>query len=229
MKLAIMQPYLFPYLGYFQLMQAVDTFVVYDDVNYIKQGWINRNLILAQGQPLRITLSLQNASSNRPINQISVGSNQEKLLKTIRQNYSKAPQFSVVFPVIEEILLQEEKNLAKFLDQGLLRISSYLGLRPAWLFSSSLDKEESLRGQEKLLSICEGLGATEYFNLPGGKTLYDPESFASRNLQLSFIQPRPISYRQFGSEFVPNLSIIDVMMFNDGEQCRKLLQEYDLA
>lgn len=224
-----MQPYLFPYLGYFQLMQAVDAFVVYDDANYIKQGWINRNYVLAQGQPLRITLSLQNASSNRPINQITAVDNQEKLLKTIRQNYSRAPQFASAFPVVEDILLQQEKNLARFLDQGLRRIGSYLGLRPAWHVSSSLEKDKALRGQDKVLSICEKLGATEYFNLPGGINLYDRQSFSNRNIRLSFIQPRVTPYNQFGKEFVPNLSIVDAMMFNDDEQCRRLLQEYDLA
>lgn len=229
MRIAIMQPYLFPYLGYFQLMQAVDAFVVYDDVNYIKQGWINRNYILAQGQPLRITLSLRNAGSNRAIKDISVGDNQGKLLKTIRQSYSRAPQFATVFPVIEDILLQQEKNLAKFLDHGLRRVCSQLGLNPAWHVSSSLDKDNSLRGQEKVLSICEELGATEYVNLPGGIALYDREDFARRNIRLSFIRPRPVSYNQFGSEFVPSLSIIDAMMFNDGEQCRELLREHDLA
>lgn len=229
MKLAIMQPYLFPYLGYFQLMQAADAFVIYDDVNYIKKGWINRNYILSQGQALRITLSLHGASSNLPINQISVGGNQEKLLKTIRQNYSRAPQFAITFPVVEEILLQKEKNLANFLEHGLRRISSHLGLRPEWHVSSSLEKDTGLRGQEKVLFICEKLGATEYINLPGGMALYDRECFARRNIRLSFIQPRPAAYNQFGRDFVPNLSIIDAMMFNDQEKCQELLREHDLV
>lgn len=229
MRIAIMQPYLFPYLGYFQLIQAVDAFVVYDDVNYIKQGWINRNYILAQGRPLRITLSLRNASPNRSINEVTVGDNQDKLLKTIRQNYSRAPQFATVFPVIEEILLQQEKNLAAFLDQGLRRICNYLDLRPAWHISSSLEKDTDLRGQEKVLFICEKLGATEYINLPGGMALYDRERFARRNIRLSFIQPRPVAYNQSGRDFVPNLSIIDAMMFNDHKKCQELLREHDLV
>ena len=108
-----MQPYLFPYLGYFQLIQAVDAFVVYDDVNYIKGGWINRNFILGQNGKQRLTLALERASPNCYINQIMVGYNTEKLIKTIRQNYSKAPLYEVVLPVIEEILRQQEKNLAK--------------------------------------------------------------------------------------------------------------------
>ncbi|MBI1283649.1 MAG: hypothetical protein GC183_04845 [Thiobacillus sp.] len=229
MKLAIMQPYLFPYLSYFQLIHAVDAFVVYDDVNYIKGGWINRNFILGQGQQQRITLSLSHASPNSKINQVSVGGNSGNLLKTIRQHYAKSSNFAAGFPVIEEILLQHETNLAKFLDAGLRRICAHLGLQCEWHISSDLQKDNSLRGQEKVLAICEELGATHYINLPGGKSLYDRVAFASRGIQLSFIQPKTAPYRQFGKEFVPNLSIIDVIMFNDRIRCTKLLEEYDLV
>ncbi|MFA5370492.1 MAG: WbqC family protein [Sideroxydans sp.] len=229
MKLALMQPYLFPYLGYFQLIRAVDTFVVYDDVNYIKGGWINRNFILGQGGKQLITLPLQGASPNQLIKQVEVGGMQQKLLQTIRHNYSKAPQFATVFPLIEDILMQQEKNLARFLDYQLRQISDYLGLRPQWHVSSGLNKDNELRGQDKVLAICEELGATHYINVPGGRALYEQESFAARGMQLSFIQPKAVAYRQFGKEFVPNLSIVDVMMFNDREQCARLLEEYELV
>jgi hypothetical protein len=229
MKVAIMQPYLFPYLGYFQLIHAVDAFVVYDDVNYIKGGWINRNFILGQKDRQRVTLWLEGASPNNRINQIMVGSNTEKLLKTIRQNYAKAPSFDAVFPIIEEILHQKERNLARFLDTGLRRICAYHGLQREWHISSSLKKDNSLRGQEKVLAICKELGATQYINLPGGKALYDSEYFASGGIQLSFIEPKPVTYCQFNGEFVPNLSIIDTMMFNDKEQCGRLLWEYGIV
>ncbi len=228
MKLAIMQPYLFPYLGYFQLIRAVDAFVVYDDVNYIKGGWINRNFILTQGGQQRITLPLQDASPNKLINQVEVGG-QHKILQSLRHSYGKAPYFEAVYPVIENILVQTEKNLARFLDYQLRCICDYLGMRPQWHISSVLDKDNGLRGQDKVLSICEELGATHYINVPGGKGLYDRDDFARRGLQLSFIQPRPVEYRQFGKTYVPNLSIVDVMMFNDQEQSAKLLEEYDLV
>jgi hypothetical protein len=229
MKLAVMQPYLFPYLGYFQLIRAVDTFVVYDDVNYIKGGWINRNFILAEGHKQLITLPLQGASPNLLINQIMVGDRQDKLIETIRHRYSKAPQFSAVYPLVEDILNQQDKNLARYLDYQLRQLCDYLGLHPKWHASSALKKDNGLRGQDKVLAICEELGATHYINVPGGKSLYDREAFASRGVQLSFIQPKAVSYRQFGNEFVPNLSIIDVMMFNDKEQCARLLEEYELV
>lgn len=229
MKLAIMQPYLFPYLGYFQLIRAVDAFVVYDDVNYIKGGWINRNFILAEGDRQLVTLPLQGASPNQLINQVTVGNRQNKLTETIRHRYGKAPQFSAVYALVESILKQHEKNLARFLDYQLRQICDYLGLHPKWYVSSSLKKDNELRGQDKVLAICEELGATHYINVPGGKSLYDREAFASRGIQLSFVQPKAVAYRQFGNEFTPNLSIIDVMMFNDKAQCAKLLEEYELV
>lgn len=229
MTLAIMQPYLFPYLGYFQLIHAVDNFVVYDDVNYIKGGWINRNFILAQGDKQLITMSLQGAGSNQLINQIMVGGQQNKLVSTIRHNYSRAPQFATVFPLIEDILMQPEKNLGRFLDYQLRQICHYLNLHPNWYLSSSLAKDNALRGQDKVLAICEELGATHYINAAGGKALYDKEAFASRGMQLSFIQPQAVSYRQFGNQFVSNLSIIDVMMFNSQDQCAEFLGAYELS
>ncbi len=228
MKLAIMQPYLFPYLGYFQLIRAVDAFVVYDDVNYIKGGWINRNFILSQGGKQLITLPLQGASPNKLINEIEVG-DQHKILQSIRHGYGKAPQFGAVYPVLEDIFTRQEKNLANFLGYALRQVCGYLGLKPEWHISSALKKDNGLRGQEKVLAICEELGATHYINVPGGMELYDKQAFAERGIQLSFIQPRTVAYPQFGKEYVPNLSIIDVMMFNGPEQCAALLEGYDLV
>ncbi|MBP5945325.1 MULTISPECIES: WbqC family protein [Pseudomonas] len=228
MKLAIMQPYLFPYLGYFQLMRAVDAFVVYDDVNFIKGGWINRNYILSNGDKQLITLPLQGASPNKMINQVDIGT-QHKILQSIRQNYNKAPYFECVFPMLEKILRYNHRNLAEFLDHQLRVLCGYLNLSPEWHISSALKKNIELRSQDKVIAICRELGATHYINTAGGKALYDAQSFASHGLKLSFIQSRPISYSQFGKEFLPNLSIVDVMMFNDREQCAQLLQEYDLV
>lgn len=228
MKLAIMQPYLFPYLGYFQLIRAVDSFVVYDDVNYIKGGWINRNYILAKGVKQLITLPLQGASPNKLINQVEVGG-RHKILESIRHSYAKAPHFDTVYPILEDILSNKEKNLAKFLDHQLRRICEYLGLSPQWHISSRLIKDNELRGQDKVLSICKLLNASHYVNVPGGRTLYDRNSFNARGLQLSFIQPNAIRYHQLGSGFTSNLSIVDVMMFNDTEECSKLLKAYDHA
>jgi len=228
MRLAIMQPYLFPYIGYFQLIHAVDAFVVYDDVNFINRGWINRNNILANGNPELFTLQLMGASQNKLINEISVGSNRQKLVKTIKQRYSKAPKFADVFPMVEQIIMNDESNLAVYLSNSLLTICDYLRIKAKWFISSELSKDNTLRGQEKILSICQLLGTSHYINPPGGRPLYDRELFSNHGIKLSFINSRCEPYSQFGDEFAPYLSIIDVMMFNDQEQCSKLLQEYSL-
>lgn len=229
MKLAIMQPYFFPYLGYFQLIHAVDAFVMYDDVNYIKGGWINRNYILSQGKKSRITLQLQGASPNILINQILVGSNKQKLLKTIQQSYVRAPYYVEVMPLVEEILNYEEPNLATFLDFCLHCICDYLGFGPKWYLSSELQKDNSLHGQDKVLAICKELGAKHYINLPGGKELYNHINFNSEGIQLSFIEPRSIEYKQINDEFVPHLSIIDVLMFTGRKQSLGMIKEYQLV
>ncbi|MDX8395775.1 MAG: WbqC family protein [Mariprofundaceae bacterium] len=229
MKLAIMQPYLFPHIGYFQLIHSVDTFVVYDDVNFIKGGWINRNFILSEGQKSRITLQLQGASSNVLINQVLVGGNREKILKTIQQSYVKAPQFSTVFPLLEEIVMSEENNLAKYLNFGLRQICDFLSIAPEWYMSSDIQKDNTLSGQDKVISICNELHASHYINSPGGSALYEHCSFEKHGLVLSFIQPEAIEYCQFKGGFMPHLSIIDVLMFNDQDQCSCLLDKYICA
>jgi hypothetical protein len=228
MKLAVMQPYLFPYLGYFQLIHAVDVFVVYDDVNYIKGGWINRNNILSQGRSQRVTLAVSGASPNKQINQVGVGGNGKRMLRSIYYSYTKAPQFKAVFPMLEDVLLQEETNLAIYLEKGLRLICDYLGMHPEWYVSSDIEKNRNLRGQEKVIDICEMLGATHYINLSGGKELYAREAFNEKGIRLSFVESKPLRYPQFRDEYVPNLSVIDVMMFNSKDQCKCLLEEYTI-
>lgn len=229
MKLAIMQPYLFPYLGYFQLIHAVDTFIVYDDVNFITRGWINRNYILAQGNKQLLTLPVVKASHNKLINELEVMQQGDKLLKTVMHSYKKAPYFKEAFPVIEDILLNDDKNLSSFLDYSLRSLCSYLSLAPEWKKSSDIEKDNTLKGPEKILEICKKLETTHYINVPGGKELYDKNDFINQGIDLSFIEPGSVEYPQMSSEFVPNLSIIDVMMQNHPEQFDALLREYALV
>lgn len=225
-----MQPYFFPYLGYFQLIHSVDSFVVYDDVNFIKGGWVNRNYLLCQGKPQRVTLELRGASPNLHINQISIGQNRTTLLRSIDQCYRRAPYFSGVYPLIEAALASPENNLARFLDQTLRIVCDYLDLHPRWLLSSSLQKDARLRGVDQVLAICRGLGASYYINLPGGRELYEHETFTREGMRLAFIGTRPYLYRQrVGQDFVPNLSIIDVMMSNSRERCAELVTEYEIG
>jgi hypothetical protein len=228
MKIAIMQPYFLPYIGYFQLMQSVDKFVIYDDVNYIKQGWINRNAILLNGERFVFTMQLKNAGSFKKINEVQVGNQNEKLLKTFTYYYKKAPYFDVVSPMLEEIVLYSEKNLAGFVSHSIKRLTEYLNIDTEIIISSVLDKNNDLKGQDKVLHICKCLNANVYINAIGGKDIYSKEKFAEQNIELRFIHSRPLNYKQFDNEFVPWLSVVDIMMFNPVEKITEMLNQYDL-
>jgi hypothetical protein len=228
MKLAIMQPYFFPYIGYFQLINAVDTFVIYDDVNFIKQGWINRNFILINDKKHFITLELKGASSSKLINQIQIGSNRNRLMKTVFQSYAKAPFFKNVFPIVEDSINYRENNLARYVLNSLQNIARYLDIGTKFLISSSIQKDNDLKGEKKVLHICKLLKVTEYINAIGGKELYSKEEFKKNNIDIYFVDSNEIIYKQFNDEFVPNLSIIDVLMFNEKEKVKGFLQDNEL-
>jgi hypothetical protein len=228
MKLGIMQPYFFPYIGYWQLMNIVDTFVIYDDVTFIKQGYINRNNILSKDKVQLITLELNGASSNKLINEIDIGKNSKKILKTISQNYSKAPYFKVVYPMLEEILLQPKVKLSQYIGNSLITVAKYLEMDTKFLYSSDIDKKNSLKAQDKVIEINKQVGATTYINAIGGKELYVKEDFLENNIELQFLKTDDFMYKQFEGEFIPYLSIIDLMMFNSKEEVKTILHKYSL-
>ena len=228
MKVAIMQPYFFPYIGYFQLINAVDVFVVYDDVNFIKQGWISKNRILVNKQVVDIILQLNGASSFIKINEITLGKNRLKLLKTIEQAYKKAPFFNSAFPIVSEILTFNENNLAVFLTNSLIKISGYLKINTKIIISSDINKNNLLKGKDKVLEICKKLNALDYINAIGGIELYKKEDFIENNIKLCFIKTKLEGYNQFDYDFVPGLSIIDILMFNSVEEINLMLNQYEL-
>jgi len=229
MKVGIMQPYLFPYIGYFQLMKAVDIFVIYDDVNFIKQGWINRNRILLNNSDFMFNIMLKGSSSFKKINEVEVVCNNKKLITTIEQSYCKAPYFAEACPVISNILSNDETNLAKYLTNSLNAIIDYLGINISINVSSEMSKDTSLKGDDKVIAICKELKATNYINAIGGHELYSKKKFAENGLILNFIKSKPIVYKQFKDPFIPWLSIVDVMMFNSPEVIKEMLNEYDLV
>lgn len=228
MKLAVMQPYFLPYIGYYQLMKAVDVFVFYDDVTFIKQGWINRNRMLLNGKSYTFNLEMKGASSYLEINKIKVGNNQKKLLKTFTQAYKKAPFFKNIEPLFYRIFESTENNLAKYIIGSNQLIASHIGLKTKFMVSSDIEKNNSLKGQDKIIEICKKLAATKYFNPIGGKDLYSKGDFANNRIQLSFLQSRKIIYRQFANDFIPWLSIIDVLMFNSIDEINVILDNYEL-
>jgi len=228
MKIAIMQPYLFPYIGYWQLINAVDKFVIFDDVNYIHKGFINRNKILAGGKPHQFTLNLIGASQNKLINKIQIEKNYSKILKTIEFNYKKSAQFNNFFPLLKSIFDQKETNLAKFIGNSLKKISEYIEIKTDFVFSSEIKKNNEFKNQDKIIDICQKLKTTHYINAINGKKLYDKMLFKKNNIKLNFIQTKSFEYQQFNNDFVPYLSIIDVLMFNDLDNIKSLLNLYEL-
>ena len=231
MRLGIMQPYFFPYIGYWQLMNAVDKYVIADDLNFIKGGWINRNRILVHGEAKMLSLPLQGASHNKLINAIAVtgdAATKNNLLKTIEINYRKAPYFSAAFPVVERIIAQEEKNLAKYLEYAIREICQYLAINTDLIVLSSINNKKDLKRQDKVIDICKILGSADYWNAIGGQEIYSYKDFASEGIVLKFLQTADVKYKQYSNEFVPDLSIVDVMMFNSLEDIKKILEQYEL-
>lgn len=227
-SVAINQPYLFPYITYWQLINSVDTFVIADNMNYINKGYINRNNILIDGKAHIFTLDLVAASQNKLINEIEIGKNCAKILKSLERSYGRAPYFQDVFLLIKSILEFPEKNLAKFVTNSLKKISNYLEIDTKFIYLSDIEINNNLKAQDKIIDICERLKAKNYINLIGGQELYSKERFKEHDIKLNFIETEIVEYRQFENEFIPYLSIIDIMMFNSKEEVINMLDRYKL-
>ena len=234
MKLAVMQPYIFPYAGYFQLINAVDTFVFYDDVNFIKQGWINRNQILVNNEANLFTVPLNKASSFKQIKEVEINSVlypkwKKKFLRKIEQSYGKAPYFKEIFPIISNVFSAPTSTISNLAIRSIIETSIYLGLHKKFKISSEkfADTKECTRTQ-RLVSISHQLKANTYINALGGKELYKKKEFKKEGVELQFLKPSLNTYEQFGGQFVQGLSIIDVLMFNNKEKTNKMLNEYSL-
>ena len=230
MKIGIMQPYFMPYIGYFQLIKAVDKYVVYNDVNYIKGGWVARNNLLIGKKKHLFNICLRGASPNKSFTEIEVIDEFSKLIKTLVQNYVKAPYFRPVMALMDAIFAFSEKRLDLFLANSIKQVLSYLNIQTELILSSDIPKDNSLKGEDKILAICKSLKADTYCNAIGGQALYDKKRFADNGISLFFLKTNEdLSYQQFpGMRFVPNLSIIDVLMFNSPEEVNRLLDQYQL-
>lgn len=235
MKVAIMQPYLFPYIGYFQLIAAVDKFVVYDDVNFIKGGWINRNNILVNKKSTLFTVPLHNSSSFMLINETRINLKfytiwKIKFLRTIEQSYKKAPFFNEVYALIANVLDNYEGDLiSKLAVNSIKSVCEYLKIQTEIIPTSEIYNNKNFSGQERVLDICSIENATDYINPIGGLQLYSKETFKEKELILNFIKSLPIEYKQFNNEFIPWLSIIDVLMFNSVDEVKIILDKYELV
>lgn len=231
MKLAIMQPYIFPYIGYFQLIKEVDKFVIYDDVNFINRGWINRNNILVNGQAALFTVPLHKASQNKWIREVGIGQDpkwRKKLLKMLNLAYKKAPYFQEVFPLVEKVIEEEYANIAELALASIRAVADYLAITTKIENSSTIYQNNELKGQYRILDICLKEGAQTYINPIGGMELYDNSYFEEHKIDLRFIQTQSYTYTQLNKTFVPHLSIIDILMFNKKEEVHALLNQFEL-
>ena len=211
-----MQPYFFPYIGYFQLIAAVDLFILYDNVKYTKKGWINRNRMLQNAKDVMFSLPLKSDSDFLDVCQreLAPDFNREKLLNQFKGAYRRALYFEQTFPLVEQIVRYEDANLFRFLHHAIVKTCEHLGITTVIRISSDIAIDHDLKNQDKVLTLCEAVGASTYVNAIGGMELYSKEAFREKSIDLKFVQSKPFEYAQFGAGFVPWLSIIDVMMFN---------------
>ncbi|WP_242117934.1 WbqC family protein [Aestuariivivens sediminicola] len=228
-----MQPYFFPYIGYFQLINAVDVFVFYDDANFIKKGYINRNYILVDHKKHAITVPCKAISQNKRIMDIDVKLDKRsisKVLKTIFQAYSKAPFFPVVYPILENFFKQGDiDTISNLAIKSVKLVCGYLDIQKKWVLSSNVQSHSSLlKGDQRIIQIAKNEKASTYINPIGGKALYSKQKFKLEGLQLQFIKSHDIKYLQFNDDFVPWLSIIDVLMFNSVDDIKSFLEQYEL-
>lgn len=236
MTIAIIQPYIFPYLGYYQLVNAVDTFVFFDDVNFISKGWINRNQLLQDNKPYRFTVPLSKSSQNKFINEIQLADYnkwRKDFLRLIELNYAKAPQYNFIFNWLKDFLFNKPYlSITELASDSIRSIANLLGSSTTFQFSSSISYkiDDEQNGQMKILAICKLLNAAIYINPRNGEKLYNREQFKFKNVALNFINMDTLSYKQLkGPEFIPNLSIIDILMFNSLEETNILLGKYQLS
>jgi hypothetical protein len=216
-SLAVMQPYFFPYIGYFQLINEVDKFVFYDDVAFIKRGWINRNRILINGVSNYITVPCNNISQNKLINEVKHALNEKeikKLLKKLQNTYSRAPFFKDVFPLIETVFNTDSEFISDLAIESIINVSNYLNLDCEFKKSSENYSNQDLNAADRLIDICKIEGVNHYVNPIGGMELYSKRYFLEQKIRLDFLESQLTVYKQFSKEFVPGLSIIDLLMFN---------------
>lgn len=231
MTLAIMQPYFFPYIGYFQLLNAVDKFIIYDDVNYINRGWINRNRISLNGQSHTFTIPISKASQNKRIIDLNLSDDlkwKNKLLLTFKHAYRKAPFFDLTFPKVERIINYNDDNLSSFIHNSIVELKVILGISTEIISSSTKYENENLSGQERIIDICLKENADHYLNPIGGMELYSNTSFEKNNIKLGFLQTDELTYDQGDFTFTPHLSVIDIMMYQPPEVIKELMNRYKI-
>lgn len=233
MKVGIMQPYFLPYIGYFQLIAAVDLFVVYDNIKYTKKGWINRNRLLQGGADAVFSLPLKKDSDALDVveRELATDFSRQKLLNQFIGAYRSAPYFEPCIELLQSLVMNEETNLFRYIHDSIVQTCKYLGIATRIEISSGVPADHAQKGEDRVLAICAACRADTYINTIGGLELYSRERFAREGIALQFIRSLPIEYKQFGkAPFVPWLSMLDVMMFNPANEIRdSLLPKFELV
>lgn len=227
-----MQPYFFPYIGYWQLINAVDKFVVYDNIKFTKNSWIRRNRILLNGRDWLFTLPIKNDSDfldirDRYLSE-TIANDKSRLLRTIKMAYYRAPYFEVAYPIIKECFNFANGNLFQYIYNSIITIMEYLKIDTEIIISSTIEMDHFLKKEYRVMEVCRKLEGDIYINTYGGIELYDKKEFAKNGIKLMFLKTGKIEYKQFDNEFIPNLSIIDVMMFNSVDDINKMLSSYEI-
>jgi WbqC-like protein family len=233
MKIAIMQPYIFPYIGYFQLINAVDKFIFYDDVGFIKQGWINKNNILLHKNKHTFTIPVQNISSFTNIKNTLISEKpthwNTKLSETLKQAYKKAPYYDDVSPIVDKILRGcLNRSIGDVATESIESVLDYIGLKKTLTHSFETYNNTHLKLAERVVDICRQERADTYINAIGGQAFYTKDFFKEHEINLNFIKPNLTIYPQNTPEFVAGLSILDVMMYNEPAQIKVMLDYYTL-
>ena len=227
-----MQPYFLPYIGYWQLLNIVDIFVIYDNIQYVKRGWINRNRYLKDGKDTLFSIPLRKDSDYLDINKrfISDSFCSIKLFNKFEIAYQSAPYYLEVLPLLINIINISHKNLFRYIYESVVLMCSFLDIDSSKIIiSSDIKIDHSLRSQDKVLAICKKLNARSYINPIGGTDLYDTKEFENNNIWLKFLESNRIIYNQGNGDFIDSLSIIDMLMYNSKKKIKNYLNCYRLV
>lgn len=233
MKLAIMQPYLFPYIGYFSLISNTDYFIFFDTPQYIRKGWINRNRILgANGETTYFTVPIQKADRNTPIDKTVISYNSDWKMKILGQLniYKKAPNYNKVINLVEDVFSIDTIWISDLAIRSIVKTCEYLGIDMQYdIFSKmNLKLPQIKEPDEWALYITKELGYSTYVNPPGGMSFFNREKYRKSDIDLQFLLQEIIPYRQNRENFMPALSIIDIMMFCSCSEICEMLCKYKI-
>ncbi len=226
-----MQPYFFPYIGYWQLINYVNVFVVYDNIEYTKKGWINRNRYLMNGKPEYFSLPIEKGSDYLDIveRRVSDSYSDKKILHQLDAAYKKAPYYRETINLIERIYDISDRNLFVFLYDTIKSVVDYLDIDTEIVVSSTVSKDRALKKEKRVIDLCKSINADIYINPIGGMELYDKNDFLNEGIEIQFLKSQLPEYKQYQNEFVPALSIIDTLMFCGREGTKEMLSKFELV